>query len=68
MRYSLDYNPPALALKVGLNRPLADHSIVLQAKIDTGADVTVIPEQVIGELKLIPSGRIFVSSFDAQEE
>lgn len=68
MKYSLDYDPPAPALKVRFNRPLSDHSMELQVKIDTGADMTVVPERVISGLRLIPAGRVSVSSFDGRED
>jgi len=68
VKYSLDYDPPAPALKVRFNRPLSDHSMELQVKIDTGADMTVVPERVISGLRLIPAGRVSVSSFDGRED
>lgn len=40
----------------------------IEAKIDTGADITVLPQHVISELRLIPASRIYVSSFDGREE
>ncbi|HID91266.1 TPA: retroviral-like aspartic protease [Candidatus Bathyarchaeota archaeon] len=68
MKYSLDYDPPAPALTVRLARPLSARSIELRAKLDTGADITVLPQRVIGELGLIPAGRVSVSSFDGREQ
>jgi predicted aspartyl protease len=40
----------------------------IEAKIDSGADITVLPQNVVRELRLIPAGRVTVSSFDGQEE
>jgi len=68
MKYSFDYNPPTPSLNVRFSSPLSNRSIELQAKLDTGADITVIPQHVIAELRLIPAGRVSVSSFDGQEE
>ncbi len=68
MNYSFDYNPPAPSLKVKFNSPLSNHSMELQAKLDTGADITVLPQHAISELRLIPAGRVSVSSFDGREE
>jgi len=68
MKYSFNYNPPAPSLKVRFNSPTSTHSIEIQAKIDTGADITVLPQHAISELRLIPAGRLSVSSFDGREE
>jgi len=68
MRYSLNYRPPAPALNVKVTKPLSDRSLELEAKLDTGSDITVLPHHAISELKLIPAGRISVSSFDGREE
>ena len=68
MKYSFDYNPPAPSLKVRFNSPTSNHSIEIEAKIDTGADITVLPQHAISELRLIPAGRVSVSSFNGREE
>jgi predicted aspartyl protease len=68
MRYSLNYRPPAPALDVRVTKPLSDRSVELQAKLDTGADITVLPQHAISELRLIPAGHVSVSSFDGREE
>lgn len=68
MKYSFDYNPPAPALALRFTRPLSTQSIEIQAKLDTGADITVLPQSVINELRLIPAGRISVFSFNGREE
>ena len=67
MKYSLDCNPPAPVLEARLTKPLSNNSIELKARLDTGADITVLPEHVVNELRLIPSSRVSVSSFDGQE-
>jgi len=68
VKYSLDYNPPAPSLKVKFARPFSDRSVELQAKLDTGADMTVLPQHAVGELRLIPASRISVSSFNGRED
>ncbi|MBS7648071.1 retroviral-like aspartic protease family protein [Candidatus Bathyarchaeota archaeon] len=68
MKYSFNYNPPAPSLKVRLTNPTSTHSIELEAKLDTGADITVLPQHAISELRLIPAGRLSVTSFDGREE
>lgn len=55
-------------MKVKFARPLSDRSVELQAKLDTGADMTVLPQHAVGELRLIPASRISVSSFDGRED
>jgi len=67
VKYSFKYFPPAPSLKVKLTRPFSNHSLELQAKLDTGADMTVLPKHAIGELGLIPASRVSVSSFDGRE-
>ena len=67
MKYSFDYIPPAPSLKVKLTNPFSNRSLELHAKLDTGADMTVLPQNAIGKLRLIPASRISVSSFDGRE-
>ncbi len=66
VRYSSEYSPPAPALKVKLSKPFSDLSMELQAKVDSGADMTVVPQHAISELRLIPASRISVTSFDGR--
>jgi len=67
MKYNLNYNPPAPSLKIRFSGPSSTRSLELQAKLDTGADITVLPQHTINELRLRPSRRISVSSFDQRE-
>jgi len=67
MRYSHEYSPPAPSLRIRVLRPLSDRSLELDAKLDTGADMTVLPQSAIEELRLIPAGRVSVSSFDGRK-
>jgi len=68
MKYSFNHSPPAPALTVRFTRPLSTQSIELQAKLDTGADITVLPQSAINEFRLMPAGRISVFSFNGREE
>jgi len=68
VKYSLDYSPPAPSIKVRFSSPTSTNSMEIEAKIDSGADITVLPQNVVRELRLIPAGRVTVSSFDGQEE
>lgn len=67
MKYSDSYNPPAPSLNVRFSRPSSTRSLEIQAKLDTGADITVIPQQIINELRLMPVRRISISSFDKRQ-
>ncbi|MBS7645986.1 MAG: retroviral-like aspartic protease family protein [Candidatus Bathyarchaeia archaeon] len=67
MEYSFEYDPPAPALKVRIAKPFSDSYIEIQGKLDTGADMTVIPESVINGAGIIPAGRVRVSSFKGEE-
>jgi predicted aspartyl protease len=39
-------------------------SVPLLGKLDTGADVTVIPEQLVTQLGLTPKGNVWTRSYD----
>jgi len=59
--YNKDYAPPAIMLSITVTgvvhrRP----QIETPALIDTGADVTAIPELLVERLKLYPFGRLYV--------
>ena len=64
MKYSLEYSPPAAVLKVKFINPILSYEAEIEAKLDTGADITVVPEAVIDRLGIVPAGRIDVTSFD----
>lgn len=67
MNYSFEYSPPAPSLKVRFTRPFSDRSLEFQAKLDTGADMTVIPQHAVNELGLNPASRVSVSSFNGRK-
>jgi len=62
--YDTSLQPPAPFVPVRL-ASLADRSerIAVQAKIDTGADLTVIPARLVEQLQLMPAGEIEVEGF-----
>jgi len=66
-RYSLEHSPPAPSMTVRVSKPLSNRSLELQAKLDTGADMTVLPQRAISELGLIPASRVSVTSFEGRE-
>ena len=63
--YDLGFNPPAPITDVTIAHPVtAAKDAVLRAKLDTGADVTVIPERVVGQLGISPKGRVWTRGYD----
>ena len=58
--------PPAPFLPVQLASLIAHaEAITVQAKLDTGADLTAIPIAVIERLQLMPAGEIEVEGYDS---
>ncbi|MBS7637977.1 retroviral-like aspartic protease family protein [Candidatus Bathyarchaeota archaeon] len=49
-----------------MSKPFSDLSMEFQARLDSGADMTVVPQHAINELRLIPASRISVKSFDGR--
>lgn len=59
-KYSYDVFPPGLILPVYVSSIGTKDGKEVEAKIDTGADISVIPEKLRKELNLPPRGVIFV--------
>ena len=57
--YSHDVLPPGLILSVFLSGIGKRNGKDATAKVDTGADISVIPEEVRKELRLLPRGVIW---------
>lgn len=63
--YDFAYNPPAPLAEVTIIHPVtAKKSAALRGKLDSGADVTVIPERLVGQLGISPKGRIWTRGYD----
>ena len=63
--YDTSFNPPCPVVSVTLRAASADGpSRVLPGKLDTGADLTVIPPSLVAELKLPPAGTAHLSGYD----
>ncbi len=63
--YDPAFNPPAPVAEVIIAHPLtARKSAVLRGKLDTGADVTVIPEGLAEQLGFSPKGRVWIRGYD----
>ncbi len=53
--YTRSFSPPALVIPVVVEDKDRNNSMVVEAKVDTGADITTMPESVIDKLKLKPA-------------
>jgi hypothetical protein len=64
-RYNEAFEPPAPVVDVSITSTV-DPSKVSQAsgKLDTGADLSVIPQDMVAELQLIPSRWIMARSYE----
>jgi predicted aspartyl protease len=63
--YDRSFNPPAPVADVTIMHPVTGaRSSVLRGKLDSGADVTVIPERVVAQLGMTPKGRIWTRGYD----
>lgn len=63
--YDRRFHPPAPVAEVTLIHPVSlASSSTLRGKLDTGADVTVIPERVVTQLRMTPKGRIWTRGYD----
>ena len=61
--YSRDFAPPAPVIEVSIFAPLFDASTSSAALVDSEADITVIPEQIISQLKLRCVDSMLASGF-----
>ena len=67
MKYdSINYRPPAPVITVRVYRPYSDSFKEGLGKIDTGADITVIPDKWVEELSLRPAEIVSVKTFDGR--
>ncbi len=68
MKYNSTLNPPGPVVDVTV-RPVgrAEPKCSLPGKLDTGADITVIPPSLVDDLRLIPEMPIMMTSYDGVE-
>lgn len=60
-----NFNPPAPVMEVSLSIPSMQSAILKSpALLDSGADITVIPEQIVQQLQLKYVDEIMVSGYD----
>jgi len=65
--YSHDVFPPGLILPVHISMLGAGSEKEVEAKVDTGADISVIPEELRKEMRLLPRGYILArGAFDKE--
>lgn len=63
--YDSAFSPPAAIADVSVAHPVTGASSgALRGKLDSGADVTVIPERLVAQLKIAPKGRIWTRGYD----
>ena len=63
--YDSNYVPPAPVVQVLLSNPVNPSSqMTFTALVDTGADITVVPDSVAAQLGLVHQGDILVRGFN----
>jgi len=65
--YSEEYDPPAPVVEVVVRSPRGK-SVRLWALLDSGADITVFPRELLDELGLIPGSTVLVKGYDGSTE
>lgn len=68
MRYDPSYEPPAPVIGVKVVRPFSDVRQSGRGKLDSGADITVIPADWVKSLGLLPAGSVRTRDFAGKEE
>ena len=64
--YDPAFSPPAPVADVTVVHPTTGvNSGALRGKLDSGADVTVIPQRLVAELGMTPRGRIWTRGYDS---
>ena len=62
-KYSRNFNPTAPVIELSISAPLSEAITSSIALIDSGADITVIPEVIISQLKLRRVDSVLASGF-----
>ncbi|MBI4819665.1 MAG: aspartyl protease family protein [Deltaproteobacteria bacterium] len=70
MRISIEYDtsrdPPAPVVLMGVGSPINEANVLVPFLVDSGADLSVIPREVISSLSLQRVGRIQVQGFGGE--
>lgn len=67
--YDASFHPPAPVLDTLLVRPLSKdmtQAIRIDGLIDSGADITVVPQRVADQLKLYPVDEVLVAGYTGE--
>jgi predicted aspartyl protease len=63
--FDRSFNPPALVASIVVSHPVSSASSdVLRGKLDTGADLTVIPESLVHQLALSARAHVWARGYD----
>jgi predicted aspartyl protease len=63
--YDRAFNPPAPVAAVTVANPVTrSKRSSLRGKMDTGADISVIPERLVAPLGISPKGRVWTRGYD----
>lgn len=66
--YNQEIEPPAPFIEVIIRHPrLTDRVQRVPAKLDTGADLSAIPQAVADELELLPASTIIAEAYDGSQ-
>jgi len=68
IRYASIEDPPVPIMKGEVSNPILNISEKGPAKLDTGSPVTVIPEEWVDRLKLMPKGTLPLLDFRGNEK
>lgn len=63
-RYNTDVVPPAAFIQVQVTNPTTGASHPLSAKLDTGASMSVLPDEVVEQLRLPPRSEARFYAYD----
>lgn len=66
--YSQEFDPPAPIVEVSVAHIRTRPRVKLPAILDTGADITAIPELLVDRLKLYQVGRMYVEDVNGYTE
>jgi len=66
--YDTTLEPPAIIMDSEVQNPSSSTSVKRRAKLDTGADISVIPEDLVGSLELVPAATVSTHAFDCSSD